>query len=165
MKKLNFYSPFINESSCEPEEAACLISGLDPQLVVQKNPFIHVVEVNNAKVAALAQQLRPHNEIWSFNIFYYTNLALGNNHTVSKALIREINLFALNLIEEHLRKFNTYYPYLHRKQPQDEQETKNNQADTLSVQEKHVKWQETANIINAKDLKLDKKSRLLASSR
>ncbi len=159
MRKLNFYSPWINERSCEPEEAACLISGLDPQLIVRKNPYIqHVIEVNNAEVAALAHLLRPHNEIWSFNIFHYTNLALGNNYTVSKVLIKEINLFALNLIEEHLIKFNKIYPYLYRKQPPDKKVTKNHQADILSPQEKYVKWQETANIINNRGLKLNKKS-------
>ena len=58
MRALNFYKLWINENACEPEEAACLMLGLDPKLIVRKNPYISgVLEVNNAEVTELAHML------------------------------------------------------------------------------------------------------------
>ena len=96
--------------------------------------------------------------IWSLNIFVYTNLALGNNYTFSKALIQEIRLFVLNLTEEHLVRFNKNFPYLSRKLAR--RKPRGNQATAIVIPapDKYEKWQETANKIHAKNSKLTKKN-------
>ncbi|MBX9704537.1 MAG: hypothetical protein K2X39_10325 [Silvanigrellaceae bacterium] len=141
----NFYKYWVNENACEPEEAASLILGFDPQIALRKNEYIREIFIKeNSDIGHLAKVLRGYTKgIWSLNIFGYINLALANNYTISVALLTEIHKFVENLIHDHQMVFNKTYPYITRLLNLKET-TAHEAIETLSAATKHIKWQEVA---------------------
>lgn len=158
MQTENFYKYWVNESVCEPEEAASLILGLNPELTTRNNPYIPGTDiiVKNLELKHLAKLLGDYRKgIYSFNIFTYTDLALANNYELSFGLRSEIKIFIENLLSDHQAIFGKKYPYIARLlMPQNAHDTP--QYQTISTEKKHGKFREVASVLLMEDHSLSK---------
>lgn len=116
--KIN-YKRWLNNGPCIPQIAACLILNLDPDKYVKKNDRDYRdVQIKNKQAEVLTSILCNNDLPWNYNdlnIFCHVNNALKNQIDIHENLFKEIELFFLNLIEDHQNGFMKTYPYLARK--------------------------------------------------
>ena len=158
----------MHEGKCCPQEAACLISGVNPDEYIMQEEEPAYDEINQYKTAYVRmsdEKLQHIVEVlcdgsakwWQYrnkNIFEHIDKAIKNNIPVFPEIINTIQEFASNYLPTDYLNFKSQYPYINRVL---ESAGINSQSqNVLTSEARYIRWQSEASQIYSNNPKLKK---------
>jgi hypothetical protein len=164
----SFFAKYIHEGKCLPQEAACLINGLNPEesMMHEEEPeYDEINQSHTAYIRMLDEKLQHIVEVlcdgsakwWLYrnkNIFEHIDKAIKNNIPVLLEVINTIREFTSNYLPADYLNFKCQYPYINRAL---ESAGNSQNQNLLTSEAKYIRWQSVASQIYSNNPKLKKR--------